>query len=337
MGIAERVRDTVRPTNSIEPVRPSESTARVAADHASPSPVGDTASKKPTNDYTKQALDRYFVENNKGDQKYYDDYQKRSLAFTANAAAVTTKREDLNTVKAVVAQAELRGWQTVEIKGTTEFKREAWIETQTRGIESRGYRPSEPDRQEADRRRTERERGQTNEVRPVAQGSGTSRVSSSEPAQSVAAPPIAVAREATDRRSGPRAVASETPVNEAVRSAATNAASPKSDVAALSLADNRKAVRDAQTELSPDARVVLSALSEKIDRQFNKFNLEAKVQLKAFVATELVKKERSEGPVVLSAEQKQAASAPEPVRQVARGLEPRRVEPESPRRSIGGR
>ena len=108
------------------------------------------APKTAANDYTKQALDRYYVETIKGDQKHYDDYQRRSLVFTANDRSITSKRDDLDTIKAIVAQAELRGWQTVELKGTTEFRREAWIETRTRGIKPRGYKPSEPDRQEAD-------------------------------------------------------------------------------------------------------------------------------------------------------------------------------------------
>ena len=83
---------------------------------------------------------------------------------------------------------------------------------------------------------------------------------------------------------------------------------------------------------------MLAALSEKIDRQLNKHNVEAKAQLKAFVASELVKKERAEGPVVLSADQRLTAAAPEPVRQAAPvvpGQPARSVEPDAPRRSIG--
>ena len=169
MGIADRAGDAVRPTNSLEPVG-VEGLRRVAPD-AGPTPLPSAAApKSAANDYTKQALDRYYVETVKGDQKHYDDYQRRSLVFTANDRSITSKRDDLDTIKAIVAQAELRGWQTVELKGTTEFRREAWIETQTRGIESRGYKPSEPDRQEADRRRVERDRGQTNELRNAGEG-----------------------------------------------------------------------------------------------------------------------------------------------------------------------
>ena len=55
-----------------------------------------------------------------------------------------------------------------------------------------------------------------------------------------------------------------------------------------------------------------------------------------FAAAELVKKERAEGPVVLSATQKRAAHAPEPARNTPKPepAQARRMEPEPPRRSL---
>ena len=339
MGIADRARDAVRPTNSLEPVG-VEGLRRVAPD-AGPSPLPSAAAtKSAANDYTKQALDRYYVETVKGDQKHYDDYQRRSLVFTANDRSITSRRDDLDTIKAIVAQAELRGWQTVELKGTTEFRREAWIETRTRGIESRGYKPSEPDRQEADRRRAERERGQTNELRNSGKALGTAQSSSEATVVNPEAQQIRIPEAPTPGASplGPRGVGTDVTASAPAKVSAGKALPGASETATPSIADNRKTVRDAQAELSPDGRIVLAALSEKIDRQLNKHNVEAKAQLKAFVASELVKKERAEGPVVLSADQRLAAAAPEPVRQAARAepVQPARsVEPEAPRRSIG--
>lgn len=95
-------------------------------------------------------------------------------------------------------------------------------------------------------------------------------------------------------------------------------------------------MRGAHAELSPDGRLVLAALSETIDRQMTKQAISTKAEIKAFVATELVKKERVEGPVVLSPDQKRAATAPEPVRValVPEARNPRRLEPEAPQRSL---
>ena len=80
---------------------------------------------------------------------------------------------------------------------------------------------------------------------------------------------------------------------------------------------------------------MVAALAEKIDRQMNKLSAEAKAEMKAYVATELLKKERAEGPVVLTKEQRSLATAPEPVRRQEPPQpqpEPRRMEPEPPRR-----
>ena len=105
--------------------------------------------------------------------------------------------------------------------------------------------------------------------------------------------------------------------------------------------DHRRALRDATAELSPDGRLVLAALSEKIDRQMNKLNADAKLETKAFAATELVKKEKLEGPVVLSPELRKLATAPEPAQVRQAPVTPpqpsvvRQVEPQPPQRSRG--
>jgi hypothetical protein len=85
--------------------------------------------------------------------------------------------------------------------------------------------------------------------------------------------------------------------------------------------------------------LMLAALSEKIDRQMSRHHLETKVEMKAFVATELVKKERSQGPIVLSADQKRAAASLEPVPTRVPRPEPAPVnasrdEPQAPRRTL---
>jgi hypothetical protein len=309
MGIADRARDALRPTNSIEAVQTPEP-ARITGLHgASPAPLPDPstpaareanradAAKKPAAYTTEpEAISKsFYIEDKGGERRYFDDYQRKSLAMRATNSSISTKREDLNTIKAMLAVAAARGWQSIEIKGTAEFKREAWIEAQARGLDARGYKATDLDRQEADRRRVDR--GQANEVRTT-------------PAQAEPTRPAAAGAAAT-----------------AAAPAAKDApALAKAEVDKPDYDDNRKALRVVQRELSPDGRLVLAAMSEKIDRQMDRHNSEAKAELKAFVASELVKKERAEGPVVLSSEQKRAAEAPEPAR---------RIEPEAPRLSRG--
>ena len=48
--------------------------------------------------------------------------------------------------------AQARGWQSVKLRGTDSFKREAWVQAQVRGMQTEGYQPKATDMQEAQRR-----------------------------------------------------------------------------------------------------------------------------------------------------------------------------------------
>ena len=311
MALADRARDALRPTNSIEPIPAPDQTRRTSspADPVLPGPgaAGPVAQGKKPAPYKTEPpsiANTYYVQEKGSERQYFEDYQRKNIAMRATDTSVSSKRQDLNTVRAMLEIAEARGWHSVEIKGTAEFRREAWIEATARGLEGRGFTPSDADRQEADRRHAERR--QANEVR-------------------------AVAREDTreDRAAG-------RPVAAAAHEKEVQARQP-GEPPAPKFNEYRHALREARKELSADGRLMLAALSEKIDRQMNKLNMEAKAELKAFVGTELVKKERAEGPTVLSAEQKRAATAPVPERPSPAQTPPapaRRIEPEAPRRSL---
>jgi len=303
MAIADRARDALRPTNSIERA------AQPIGDDKFPSPGPGAASPAAGEGKGKAAAylsepeaiaKRYYVEDRRGERQYFEDYQRRNLAMRATDTSISSKREDLNTIRAMIEIAEARGWHSVEIRGSAEFKREAWIEASARGLEGRGFAPSDADRQEADRRRAER--GQANEVRAVEREIAREEQAAGHPAAAKAHE-----RQADERQPGEPPAPTPT--------------------------DSRRAIREARRELSEDGRLVLAALSEKIDRQMNRLNTEAKTEIKAFVGTELLKKERAEGPTVLSQQQREAATAPE--RAPAAPSPVRRVEPQPPRRSLG--
>lgn len=214
----------------------------------------------------------YYVEERGSERRYYDDYQRKALAIRTSAGAISSGREDLNTVRAMLTLAEARGWSEMRVNGSATFRREAWIEAEARGLAVAGYRPTDPDRQETVRRKSERERF------------------------------------APAPKPGP--------------------ASPEGTE------QHRRRGAAAEAELSRDGRLILAALSERIDRQMEKLHDAAKMELRAFVAVELAKKERAEGPVVLSAEQRRAATAPEPVQPTQRPAPLPRRDQEAPRRSL---
>ena len=339
MGIADRVRDAARSTNTIEEVREPSRSRPQSLHGASPAPAPAPAAagpqapqqggKKPAYASEPENIAKsYYVADRGSERRYYDDYKQQSLAMRATDTAISTKREDLNTIKAMLDVASARGWQSVDVKGSAEFKREAWIEGQARGLDVRGHRPSDPDRQESDRRRAEK--GLSNEVRAPAPPTPVTPAAPVTPANP-AASTLDPARQQATQRAGEPAKPDQAKGHDG-----HGKQDQKSDAKATP-EDNRKAVREAQRELSPDGRTMLAAMSSAIDRQMNKLNSDAKAEMKAYVAGELVKKERTEGPIVLSAEQKQAATAPEPKPEPARVQQqaPNRAEPEAPRRSIG--
>ena len=291
MAIADRARDALRPTNSIERVPEPSSGGPSLASRPGELPLAGHEGKGKAPAYLSEPegiAKRYYVEDRRGERQYFEDYQRRNLAMRATDTSISSKREDLNTIRAMIEIAEARGWHSVEIRGSGEFKREAWIEASARGLEGRGFTPSDADRQEADRRRAER--GQANEVRAVEREQAREERAAGHPA-------TAAAHERNAREAQPGVPPAPT-VN-----------------------DSRRAIREARRDLSEDGRLMLSALSEKIDRQMNKLNSDAKAEIKAFVGTELLKKERAEG---------RAPAPPAPAPAPAR-----RTEPEAPRRSLG--
>lgn len=309
MSLLDRTRAALRPSNSIVQVaaaaperlpdanpRPPASTPAAGARRTAAARKPDVLATEP------EAIAKsYYVEDRGGERRYYDDYRRQALAMRATATVIRTRREDLGTIRAMLTLAEARSWQALAVKGSKAFRREVWIEAHARGLEARGHRASDPDRQEASRRRAER--GPAGQV-------PANRIETPAPQ-----PALAGAAPAPADKKEPRPVTSE--------------AYP------IGLSRDPE-VRRAHSTLSPDARLVLAALESKIERQMKRHHARATAELKAFVTTELVKKERAAGPVELSPAQRRAVAAPvpEPRQDAPRQALARRLEPETPRRTL---
>ncbi len=86
-------------------------------------------------------------------RRYYADYQQKQEVMRAAPKSISTKLDDKQTVSAMLDLAQSRGWDTVRLKGTADFQREAWVQTQVRGMKAEGYKPTATDQQEAARRK----------------------------------------------------------------------------------------------------------------------------------------------------------------------------------------
>ncbi len=83
---------------------------------------------------------------------YFADYQQKREVMRADPARIRTKHDDRQTVTAVLDLAQARGWDTLRLRGSEDFRREAWVQAGVRGIATEGYKPAETDRQELARR-----------------------------------------------------------------------------------------------------------------------------------------------------------------------------------------
>lgn len=373
MALFDRLRDAAKPTNTIEAMQQPEQERRQEPRLAQSAPItpGTAASEapglpqtpaKPVQGQPKgpaytsepEAISRvYYVEDRGTERRYFDDYQKKALAIRADDTTINSKREDLNTIRAMLTMAEARGWSEVKVAGSAEFRREAWIEAAARGITAQGYKAGDLDRQEADRRRAERGPdagrpglpGDGNEVRRVTPQQAAPAQAPTQPAidanqvQTRSMKPETVAQadatQAPVRQEKPADAVQPAPGVAPAQADKLAPAEAEKATPQLTAADHRKVAKEAAAALSEDGKLVFAAMSEKIDRQMNKLNADGKAEMKAFVATELVRKEKAEGPVMLTREQRQLATGPEPVQavqQAAPALKPVQT-PEAPERA----
>lgn len=92
---------------------------------------------------------RYYIrEERSGTQRVFADSKGEREIFQDNGEKLRAKAFDPQGVRLMVETSAHRGWTTIEITGSKEFRREAWLEGQAHGITVKGYQPNELDWQE---------------------------------------------------------------------------------------------------------------------------------------------------------------------------------------------
>lgn len=99
--------------------------------------------------------------------RLYADERKEYLAFKSTDDRLVTRIAAAEVIRDMVSVAHHRQWEALHVRGSVEFRREAWLEAGARGIEVQGYQPNELDRQAlADRRVAwDRAHARTNDVK----------------------------------------------------------------------------------------------------------------------------------------------------------------------------
>ncbi|EEC5106676.1 hypothetical protein G4R86_002947 [Salmonella enterica] len=77
--------------------------------------------------------------------KYYFQNRPDSLAFVDKGAKLQTKLSNSQVAGSMIDIAEARGWTEIQVKGTEDFRCEAWLQATARGLTAHGYKPKEED------------------------------------------------------------------------------------------------------------------------------------------------------------------------------------------------
>ncbi len=100
-----------------------------------------------------EGLERQYL---KADDKYHFRDRGREVAFEAQEKKLVTAHDTPSVVSSMIDLAEAKGWSSLKLTGTNEFKREAWLQANLRDLEVSGYRPNAVDRARLEELKAER-------------------------------------------------------------------------------------------------------------------------------------------------------------------------------------
>lgn len=102
-------------------------------------------------DLPQAILDRYLIERDlRGrPERFYRDHRTPDPAFRDRGRRLTTDRPYPDTIADMLRVAQHRGWTRLKVDGDDTFRREVWIQARAMGLEVKGYRPRQRDRQAA--------------------------------------------------------------------------------------------------------------------------------------------------------------------------------------------
>lgn len=79
------------------------------------------------------------------ENKYYFRDDENKLAFEDKGKRLATEHNDPEIVRSMIELAESKKWNSIKLKGTDEFKREAWLQASLKGMQIQGFKPLDVD------------------------------------------------------------------------------------------------------------------------------------------------------------------------------------------------
>lgn len=142
--------------------RAGRASAREKGDDESTATVPNTPSSAEVTDsvFPDRIRRKYYVVASESEKdgsdrqaRLYADERQEYLAFKTTEDRLVTRLAATEVIRDMVSVAQHRQWEALHVRGSVEFRREAWLEAGARGMDVKGYQPSELDRQAlADRR-----------------------------------------------------------------------------------------------------------------------------------------------------------------------------------------
>lgn len=120
---------------------------------ASAAPAGSTELTEREKNRRIELLEQVHDQFRVSGAKYLFKDQPGKIAFKDKGERMVSASNDDRVAKAMAMMAEAKGWKTLKVSGHPDFQREVWMEASLRGLEVRGFKPSEQDLKTLEARR----------------------------------------------------------------------------------------------------------------------------------------------------------------------------------------
>lgn len=115
------------------------------------------------------------------DGKFYFKDNNNRLAIEDRGNKLVSAERDSRVAVSMAKLAESKGWDSIKVKGSSEFQREVWLEASSRGIKVQGYKPTEADQAALEARKENRLRNSIEQGDPERQHDRSKQTRHEEP------------------------------------------------------------------------------------------------------------------------------------------------------------
>lgn len=116
-----------------------------------PTRAGRVKRSMTAGDAPETVLGRYLIERDKGGRNasFFRDHRETEPRFVDAGRSLRSANAYPDAVRDMLQIAKHRGWDQLKVTGDVVFRREVWLQGQTLGLDVRGHKPTDRDRQAA--------------------------------------------------------------------------------------------------------------------------------------------------------------------------------------------